>query len=143
MDKARAWAEFRSALELFKAMGFKLDPVRMFTDDGAVVVATTMKAVVMMGTEWYCAVDFHDEHEFSVAIDTPERSSAGDGTTWRDRNIYSIPDVALHHFRWHLGLPFKSEQGCPDGGACHHKCIEKCWRVKSCAPLSGVFPDNR
>jgi hypothetical protein len=34
---------------------------------------------------------------------------------------------------------------CPDDGYCHHLCeaAEKpCFRVRFCAPLSGVFPDN-
>lgn len=25
---------------------------------------------------------------------------------------------------------------CPDGGTCHHGCEEKCWRVRTCGPLS-------
>lgn len=31
---------------------------------------------------------------------------------------------------------------CPDEGMCHHLCARSCWRVGTCAPLSGVFPDN-
>jgi hypothetical protein len=34
------------------------------------------------------------------------------------------------------------EEKCPDGGACHHDCGASCWRVTTCAPLSGVFPDD-
>ena len=26
---------------------------------------------------------------------------------------------------------------CPDGGACHHGCSARCWRVRHCLPLSG------
>jgi hypothetical protein len=36
---------------------------------------------------------------------------------------------------------------CPDGGACHHGCIEQqdwpCYRVLTCGPLSGVMPNDR
>lgn len=34
---------------------------------------------------------------------------------------------------------------CPDGGTCHHECpgAAQCFRVLACAPLSGVFPDDR
>ena len=31
---------------------------------------------------------------------------------------------------------------CPDGGHCHHGCMEDCFRLGSCEPLSGVFPDD-
>ncbi len=32
---------------------------------------------------------------------------------------------------------------CPDGGTCHHECVDrKCFRVKCCEPLSDVFPNN-
>lgn len=36
---------------------------------------------------------------------------------------------------------------CPDGGTCHHECPGEsaisCSRVRSCGPLSGVFPGDR
>lgn len=32
---------------------------------------------------------------------------------------------------------------CPDGGRCHHRCAASCFRVKTCSPLSGVYPDDR
>lgn len=36
--------------------------------------------------------------------------------------------------------------GCPDGGTCHHYCptgsLSDCFRVSSCAPLSGVYVDD-
>lgn len=32
---------------------------------------------------------------------------------------------------------------CPDGGACHHGCAYGCFRVETCEPLSGVFPDDQ
>jgi hypothetical protein len=32
--------------------------------------------------------------------------------------------------------------GCPDGGTCHHLCHRACYRVQSCAPLSGVYADD-
>lgn len=36
---------------------------------------------------------------------------------------------------------------CPDGGTCHHRCpdgsLRSCFRVSSCAPLSGVYPGDR
>lgn len=36
---------------------------------------------------------------------------------------------------------------CPDGGTCHHMCgasiTAPCFRVLSCLPLSGVFPEDR
>lgn len=40
---------------------------------------------------------------------------------------------------------------CPDGGACHHRCVRDgrdptkgrpCWRVRTCGPLSNVFPGD-
>lgn len=31
---------------------------------------------------------------------------------------------------------------CPDGGACHHECVDTCFRVRCCAPLSNVFPND-
>jgi hypothetical protein len=36
---------------------------------------------------------------------------------------------------------------CPDGGACHHACsdgsLPRCFRVLCCAPLSGVYVNDR
>lgn len=34
---------------------------------------------------------------------------------------------------------------CPDDGACHHECgiADPCFRVRTCEPLSGVYPDDR
>lgn len=32
---------------------------------------------------------------------------------------------------------------CPDEGRCHHGCGKRCWRVSTCGPLSGVFPDDQ
>jgi|SRR6185437_2933895 len=34
---------------------------------------------------------------------------------------------------------------CPDGGTCHHGCLdsENCYRVEACGPLSGVYPGDR
>lgn len=33
---------------------------------------------------------------------------------------------------------------CPDGGRCHHACQpNECYRVRCCAPLSGVYADER
>jgi hypothetical protein len=36
---------------------------------------------------------------------------------------------------------------CPDGGTCHHHCpngsLHACFRVSSCAPLSGVYTNDR
>lgn len=36
---------------------------------------------------------------------------------------------------------------CPDGGTCHHHCgipafHGRCFRVESCGPLSGVYPND-
>lgn len=31
------------------------------------------------------------------------------------------------------------ERGCPDGGACHHLCADRCWRVSTCLPLGGKY----
>jgi hypothetical protein len=40
-------------------------------------------------------------------------------------------------------IPHKAG-GCPDGGACHHWCADgPCFRVETCGPLSGVFPDDQ
>lgn len=33
-------------------------------------------------------------------------------------------------------------QRCPDGGKCHHRCRDRCWRVIHCGPLSGVYPGD-
>lgn len=36
-----------------------------------------------------------------------------------------------------------ADRSCPDGGRCHHGCdAASCFRVRTCAPLSGVFPDD-
>lgn len=32
---------------------------------------------------------------------------------------------------------------CPDDGACHHGCGQKCWRVRWAGPFSGTYPDDR
>lgn len=36
---------------------------------------------------------------------------------------------------------------CPDGGTCHHSCasgsLPDCFRVSCCAPLSGVYINDR
>lgn len=33
--------------------------------------------------------------------------------------------------------------GCPDGGRCHHLCGRtECFRVRTCGPLSGTYPDD-
>lgn len=31
---------------------------------------------------------------------------------------------------------------CPDGGHCHHGCVEACWRVLNAGPLSDEFPHD-
>lgn len=32
-------------------------------------------------------------------------------------------------------------RACPDDGTCHHECAgTDCFRVRYCAPLSGVYP---
>lgn len=32
---------------------------------------------------------------------------------------------------------------CPDDGTCHHYgCHDGCFRVRTCGPLSGVYPDD-
>jgi hypothetical protein len=36
-----------------------------------------------------------------------------------------------------------SHQLCPDNGVCHHSCSGMCFRVLSCEPLSGVYPNDR
>jgi hypothetical protein len=46
---------------------------------------------------------------------------------------------------WRLQLPVTNNllgQMCPDGGTCHHNCADSCFRVGSCGPLSGVFPND-
>jgi hypothetical protein len=41
----------------------------------------------------------------------------------------------------------KSRNACPDGGTCHHSCpdgsLVNCFRVACCAPLSGVYVNDR
>lgn len=32
---------------------------------------------------------------------------------------------------------------CPDGGVCLHGCTAECFRVGTCSPLPGVFPNDR
>jgi hypothetical protein len=40
-------------------------------------------------------------------------------------------------------LPKERQGRCPDGGKCHHECKGGyCWRVKTCGPLSGVYPND-
>jgi hypothetical protein len=34
--------------------------------------------------------------------------------------------------------PPQSEEGCPDGGACHHRCLVGCWRVVHAEPLGAA-----
>lgn len=38
----------------------------------------------------------------------------------------------------------KEPSRCPDGGRCHHSCVrtDQCFRVRTCSPLSGVFPND-
>jgi hypothetical protein len=31
---------------------------------------------------------------------------------------------------------------CPDDGTCHHECVDTCFRVQCCVPLSGVYPND-
>ena len=33
------------------------------------------------------------------------------------------------------------EQSCTDGGVCHHKCVDVCWRSRYCVPL-GAYGDG-
>ena len=33
-------------------------------------------------------------------------------------------------------------QMCPDDGACHHRCVDVCWRSQWCLPLSGYGSDS-
>lgn len=42
-------------------------------------------------------------------------------------------------------VQYQVRRDCPDGGICHHTCTisEACFRVGSCGPLSGVFPNNQ
>lgn len=35
-----------------------------------------------------------------------------------------------------------TKPSCPDDGACHHACAERCWRVSHAEPLSDVFPGD-
>ena len=35
------------------------------------------------------------------------------------------------------------QKTCPDGGTCHHHCWRMCFRVLTCEPLSGVYPDDQ
>lgn len=41
----------------------------------------------------------------------------------------------------------QARPGCPDGGTCHHQCasgsLTDCFRVSACAPLSGVYVNDR
>lgn len=33
---------------------------------------------------------------------------------------------------------------CPDGGTCHHSCVERCWRVRNAGPLSAAgYPGDQ
>lgn len=32
---------------------------------------------------------------------------------------------------------------CPDGGTCHHRCVERCWRVRNAGPITGTFPGDQ
>lgn len=37
-----------------------------------------------------------------------------------------------------------TDRRCPDDGRCHHSCTsdDYCFRVRTCGPLSGVFPND-
>lgn len=41
-----------------------------------------------------------------------------------------------------MPVPSSPKPVCPDDGACHHECAAACWRVRTCGPLSGVFPGD-
>jgi hypothetical protein len=41
-----------------------------------------------------------------------------------------------------LGYSGPRRSGCPDGGACHHQCLARCFRVQYCGPLSGIYPND-
>lgn len=50
----------------------------------------------------------------------------------RDANVYEFEHVP------------SDRRLCPDAGVCHHDCKPSaCYRVRSCAPLSGVFVGDR
>ncbi|QWY81954.1 hypothetical protein SEA_SICARIUS2_49 [Arthrobacter phage Sicarius2] len=34
------------------------------------------------------------------------------------------------------------QKSCPDDGRCWHECVDRCFRVNNCGPLSGVFDGN-
>jgi hypothetical protein len=77
--------------------------------------------------------DRHDIGKYSVFLQM--RAMMRDGLLTRRR---SNPKAA---YRWHITE--KGSQGrCPDGGTCHHWCGRKCFRVQTCGPLSGVYPDD-
>lgn len=42
-------------------------------------------------------------------------------------------------------VPAPNKPGCPDGGTCRHECAtaKRCFRVRFCGPLSGVYPGDR
>jgi len=39
-------------------------------------------------------------------------------------------------------IPELGRRSCPDFGTCHHVCLGACFRVLSCGPLSGIFPND-
>ena len=59
--------------------------------------------------------------------------------TWKDLN-----DDEQAQLRSEEPKSKIAERACPDGGKCHHSCgpNDRCFRVDTCGPLSGVFPND-
>jgi hypothetical protein len=74
-------------------------------------------------------------HPDQYAVFLQMRAMMRDGLLTRER---PSPKAA---YRWHITVKGRSER-CPDKGACHHWCGQRCFRVQCCSPLSGVFPDD-
>jgi len=60
----------------------------------------------------------------------------------RQTGDYQWEAVAIKQRDTLLDALNEDNRRCPDGGACHHSCTDKCYRVECCGPLSGVFPND-
>lgn len=63
-------------------------------------------------------------------------------TNWRSPRFGGKIGETRAFGREYMDAAFARIRNCPDGGACHHHCARtECFRVRSCAPLSGYGED--
>jgi hypothetical protein len=63
--------------------------------------------------------------------------------TWQGCTDRISCSAVSHRFIPNIGWQHIILTGCPDGATCHHRCLDACFRVDSCGPLSGVYPEDR